>query len=362
MTARDPLVGTLTERAEELTVRHRAIAEAPVGITIADMTQPDEPLIYVNDAFERITGYSRAETLDRNCRFLQGEETDEASVQRMREALEADETVSVVLRNYRKDGTPFWNELTLAPIHDDDEVPYYVGFQQDVTERREYHDRVRDQRDAFETLNAMVRHDIRNDLQLVLTSLELLEAHVDETGDEYLEAALESTQQAIDLTGRAREFTDAMQQAGTDHGAIPLAEVLDEQVADAREAHPDATVEMGSVPQVDVRADQMLGSVFRNLLTNAVVHNDAATPRVSVAVTVADDTAVVRVADNGPGVPADQQEAIFGRGETGGEHGGTGIGLYLVQTLAESYGGSVRVADDPELGGAAFVVRLPVER
>ncbi|MCL7417357.1 MAG: PAS domain-containing protein [Halalkalicoccus sp.] len=115
----------------------RAIDEAPIGITIADASRADTPLIYVNDAFERLTGYPKAEALGTNCRFLQGEDTAEEPVAAMREAIANEEPVSVELRNYRKDGTEFWNQVDIAPIHDTaEDVTHFVGFQTDITARK----------------------------------------------------------------------------------------------------------------------------------------------------------------------------------------------------------------------------------
>ncbi|QZX98972.1 PAS domain-containing protein [Halobaculum rubrum] len=118
-------------------LKTRTMDEAPVGITIADATQPDMPLVYANAAFERITGYPPSHAVGRNCRFLQGEATSEEPVARMRAAIERDEATTVEVRNYRRDGELFWNEVTIAPLRDDTgRVTHYVGFQQDVTRRK----------------------------------------------------------------------------------------------------------------------------------------------------------------------------------------------------------------------------------
>jgi len=117
--------------------KERAMDEAPVGITVTDPSLPDNPLVYVNRAFEEMTGYTADESLGRNCRFLQGERTDEDAVAEIAAAVDAEEPVSVELLNYRRDGTPFWNRLDVAPIDDESgEVVYYVGFQTDVSERK----------------------------------------------------------------------------------------------------------------------------------------------------------------------------------------------------------------------------------
>jgi PAS domain S-box-containing protein len=107
------------------------------GITIADVRQPDDPLIYVNDAFGEITGYDPDTVLGRNCRFLQGPATDPGTVAEMRAAIDAGDPVSVRIRNYRADGTPFWNLVRLLPIEEGGEVTHYVGIQRDVTDRVE---------------------------------------------------------------------------------------------------------------------------------------------------------------------------------------------------------------------------------
>ncbi|MGQ4554813.1 PAS domain S-box protein [Halobellus sp. GM3] len=125
-------------------IRSRAMDEAPIGITIADATQPDNPLIYANDTFGEITGYPRSETLSRNSRFLQGEETDPETVATLREAIDDAEPITVGLWNYRRDGTPFWNRVTVAPVRNDDgEVVNYVGFQRDVTASKARHEQFR---------------------------------------------------------------------------------------------------------------------------------------------------------------------------------------------------------------------------
>ncbi|WP_257299262.1 bacterio-opsin activator domain-containing protein [Haloarchaeobius sp. FL176] len=117
-------------------LKERALDEAPVGITIADANAPDMPLVYVNESFERLTGYEREFAIGRNCRFLQGEDSDPEAIQAMRDAIEAQESESVELVNYTKDGERFWNRVDIAPVRNSaGEVTHYVGFQTDVTDR-----------------------------------------------------------------------------------------------------------------------------------------------------------------------------------------------------------------------------------
>jgi len=129
----DRRFGAVTEQLKD-----RAMDEAPVGITIADGRRRDTPLIYVNEAFQELSGYDESTALGRNCNFMQGTESGEAEIAEMAKAIDAGDPVEVELVNYTADGDPFWNRVHIAPVHDESgTVTHYVGFQLDITERVE---------------------------------------------------------------------------------------------------------------------------------------------------------------------------------------------------------------------------------
>jgi diguanylate cyclase (GGDEF)-like protein/PAS domain S-box-containing protein len=114
----------------------RAMSAANEGLVIAEATAPDLPIIYVNPAFERMTGYRADEVLGRNCRFLQRNDTRQAGLDMLREALRAGTGCVALVRNYRKDGSMFWNQLGLAPMLDaSGRLTHYLGTLADVTDR-----------------------------------------------------------------------------------------------------------------------------------------------------------------------------------------------------------------------------------
>ncbi|MEJ7872837.1 MAG: EAL domain-containing protein, partial [Rubrobacteraceae bacterium] len=171
-------------RAEqELHLRDRAIAASSNGIVISDPNQPDNPLIYVNRSFELMTGYSAEELLGHNCRFLQGTDGDQPVLDEVRAAIREERDCLVLLRNYRKDGTLFWNELRLSPVHDErGQLINFVGVQNDVTERKqaeedlqrahdELEDRVRQRTARLAEANAGLQREIaeRRELEEQLT-------------------------------------------------------------------------------------------------------------------------------------------------------------------------------------------------
>ncbi len=129
--------GSRDEFHLELALFNQALDASSCGITIADAQQVEMPLLYVNDAFIRITGYTREEVLQTNCRFLQGGDRNQPALQTVRQAIRTGAHCQVILRNYRKDGTPFWNELYLSPIIYQGQITHFVGIQTDVTARED---------------------------------------------------------------------------------------------------------------------------------------------------------------------------------------------------------------------------------
>jgi PAS domain S-box-containing protein len=129
-----------------LRLQERAITSASNGIIITDPNQPDNPVIYANPAWARITGYSVAELIGRNCRILQGTDRDQSGVEELRDAVRQGRSCHVVLRNFRKDGQLFWNEVTISPVRDDQgRLINFIGVSEDVTERKKAEERLAQQ-------------------------------------------------------------------------------------------------------------------------------------------------------------------------------------------------------------------------
>lgn len=134
----DPAPPEPSDQAPPQDLHVRAALASELSFTISDPHLPDNPLVWVNPAFEQVTGYRAADVLGTNCRFLQGPGTDREAIGRISAAVRAGRTIAETVLNYRKDGTPFWNQLAISPITDaDGRVTHFVGIQADVTDRVE---------------------------------------------------------------------------------------------------------------------------------------------------------------------------------------------------------------------------------
>jgi len=132
-------------------LKTRALESASNGVIITDATTKDNVILYVNPAFEKMTGYSYKEVEGKNCRFLQGDEKDQQQLAILRNAIKSRVSCKVVLRNFRKDGTLFWNELTLSPIFDSKgKITNFIGVQNDITQRKMQEDHIEELKNFYE--------------------------------------------------------------------------------------------------------------------------------------------------------------------------------------------------------------------
>ncbi len=125
------------QQEERLRLLERAIAASSNGISITDAQQRNNPTVYVNPSFEKMTGYNAREAIGRNLRFLQGKDPNQPALDKLRAAIRTGKDCKVVLRNYRKDGTLFWNELQISPVYNDrGQLTHFIGVQTDITDRK----------------------------------------------------------------------------------------------------------------------------------------------------------------------------------------------------------------------------------
>lgn len=255
-------------------------------------------------------------------------------------------------------GDPRWIRVLGRPQTETTGEPVVRGVLQDMTDRKAYEERLAVRNEQLLVLNRIVRHDIRNDMTIALGWGSELAAHVDVDGVEMLDRVLDTCEHVVDVTHALRDFIQTLESGASQAEPIELGEILAEEIQKRRSAYPEAAFAVnGSIADTWVYADELLSSVFRNVLDNAVIHNDAADPRVEVTIERGEETVQVRVADNGPGIAPERRDAVLGRTAAGLDHPESGLGLYLVDSLVDSYGGEVRIEDnDPS--GAVFAIEL----
>ncbi len=346
------------QREQELQQFRKAVEQTAHVVYITDT---DGTIEYVNPAFEEITGFSESEAVGQDPSILKSGEYDEEYYEDLWETILSGEQWADEMLEERADGEEIIFNQTISPITDEDGQPQkFVAVSQDTTQQKEYERKLEEQRDNLEVLNQVVRHDIRNDMAVVSGRADLLEEHVEEAGKKHLESIQDSAESATGLTKTARDLSEVMLSTEEDVEPVRLDQCLNSVIENVREKFDTAVITIeDQISGTQVRGNELLEAVFRNLIHNAVVHNDKQKPEVRISTRIDEGTTTVRVADNGPGIPDTQKETIFGKGEKGLDSPGTGLGLYLVETLVEQYGGDVWVEDnDPE--GSVFFVELPL--
>lgn len=216
-------------------------------------------------------------------------------------------------------------------------------------------ERAKRQRDTLMFVNELLRHNVLNGMQIIKGNTQLLEDHVDESGEQYLETTQDRSDTIVELIQNVRVLVDCVSRETPLH-PVSIADVVHEVVGQARQAYPEVEFDVDVPEDVDVRADELFEAVLENVVSNAIVHNDSDTPRVSVDVTVdSRGNIVIEVADNGPGIPEGRRDQYFQPGEQDESSVGQGLGLYLVKTLVERYDGEVRIESNDPRGTVVLI-------
>lgn len=305
----------------------RVFSASSIAMVITNPRLEDNPIIYVNDAFVRLTGYSAESAVGRNCRFLQGENTETAAVRKLKRAIDSGDDAAVKLKNYRSDGSEFVNALLISPVRDDaGQLLYFLGFQRGLspTEKDEELTRV-------QTLVAELQHRVKNHLSMVI-GLIRMEARESDAAQEFLDLSrrVESLQLLYE------EMTAAIERQ--DHDVIALGAYLG-RVASAI-AHLDGRpgVRMNiDVPPVNVETDAAvrIGLIVSEIVTNAMQHafRDQTSGLVELRVTSTDRGGLrCTITDDGVGLPKEMDWPGEG-----------GLGSRIVQGLCHGLGATLNV-------------------
>lgn len=380
------LVNTISDISDRkqleqaLRMRDHAIQAVSQGILITDALAPDHPIVYVSPAFERLTGYCAAELLGRNCRFLQGKDTDPAAIAALREAVLEERSCVVELLNYRKDQTPFWNALTIAPLKDGDRVTHFIGIQTDVTERRSLETQFRQAQkmEAIGRLAGGVAHDFNNLLTIINGYSDVLLTEVDPTASQHgpLLEIRAAGQRAAALTAQllALSRKTLVKPKVLDLNAVikTLLQLLSRLLGEKIQLRTTLQPGLGRIKVDPGQLDQ----VIMNLALNA---RDAMPGGGKLSIETRDLELHAKdvlgcpdgrpghyvrliVADTGCGMADEVKAKLFEPFFTTKEQGkGTGLGLATVYGIIKQAGGHVSVSSQVDCG-SSFSVLLPAVR
>jgi PAS domain S-box-containing protein len=361
--------------ARMLRLQSRAIEASQSGLMICRVAGNDSPLEVVNKAFEKITGYSATEVIGRDPRFLQGPDTDPVSLAAIRIAVREGKSVSVVFKNYRKDGTPFWNDMHVAPVKDETgRITHFIGVIGDVTERRDNAVRMGQLQKlkAIGDLTGGVAHDFNNLLTVIVGNLRLLEMSTEEPAlRKRIALALSAAQRGSDLTQRLTAYARTQQLKEEVLEVNDLIKGLEPMLHRTLGAH----IEIKSVLEDRLWSACVDRSQLENAILNLVInardamegggtltittHNAVVTSKASDPDLKPGQYVQVVVSDTGCGMTADVRERAFEPFFTTKEVGkGTGLGLSSVYGFVKQSGGHIFIYS--ELGlGTSIKIYLP---
>ncbi|MCB9919616.1 MAG: response regulator [Planctomycetes bacterium] len=373
-----------SETEAALTLRDRALESTEVAIVIADATREDRPIVEVNAAFERMTGYRASEILGKNCRFLNERARDQDALDVLREAIDKGISSDVVLLNHRKDGVPFWNRLVLSPVRSAfGELTHFVSVSRDVTgdiarqnEREELlrsskaaHEAAQKALEARDVFLGVVSHELRSPLHSArLWASILLEAGAD------VEPSQVATHLIRSIDAQARLVSDLLDVSrfttadgiDLDRSSQDLRPLVEQTALDltptASEAGLDLSIDLPSNSIASVVDADRMSQVIRNLIENAIKFTSRGG---SIEVRLRRDGAhaVIDVLDSGVGISQEDRGSVFQRfwraAETSKSVRGLGLGLAIVKHVVEKHGGTVGVWSEGRGFGSTFSVRLP---
>jgi PAS domain S-box-containing protein len=356
-----------------------AVKTTRMPMVVTDPHQPDNPIIFCNDAFSFMTGYAEHEIVGSNCRFLQGPETDREIIAQVRAAIEKREEVAVEVLNYRKNGSTFWNALFVSPVLDEaGNLLYFFGSQLDISRRREAEEALHEAQkmEAVGKLTGGIAHDFNNLLQVILGYVDILEARVapdDRSARRAVEAIASSANRGATLTqqllafARKQELRDRLLNFNsliadfrpiidrTVGEGVTVRRHLDDNLWNCRIDPVQA--EMALLNIIGNARDAAGGTGTVTLTTrNVVLPGDE--PDVPLRLD-AGEYIVVTVADDGPGMDDGIVDKVFDPFFTTKEMGkGTGLGLAMVYGFMRQSGGRA-TARNGDGAGAIFSLYFP---
>ena len=357
---------------EELHLNRRIFRSVTSGISVADARQPDLPLTYVNPAFEVMTGYSLEEVQGQNCRFLQKDENNQPGVTLIREAIRDQREVVVILKNFRKDGTSFWNELSLSPIRNrDGELTHFVGIQTDVTARMEFEAALRESEKlaAVGRLASSIAHEINNPLESVMNLLYLAQATDDAPEvQRYLAQADKEVKRVSLITSQSLRFYRQSTRPQAVRCADLIESVLD--LYESRAENSNVKIERRERSNESfICLESEMRQVLNNLVRNAIEAMHGKGGRLLVRSRDAHDLrtgqqgVLLTIADTGSGISPQTMQQLYKPFFTTKGAAGTGLGLWISSEIIARHEGRlhVRSSQIPGASGTVFALFLPLQ-
>lgn len=358
-------------------VLQRVVEASRSPLIITDNSLADNPIIYSNQAFLDLTGYGLSEIIGKNCRFLQGAETDKSTVKQLRDAVQNGTYVRVTLKNYHKNGEAFWNDLVMSPVTNaEGKTTHFLGMQLDITDRITANEQLQAKSEELERSNHELEqftyatsHDLQEPLRMINSYIQLLNKRygdkLDEDAQTFLGFATEGAERMQELINDLLSLSKVSSSENR-FMQVDIGKTVDRALQNLRMSteESNAQITVNELPELNVDATQ-ISQLFQNLIGNAIKyrHKDTA-PQITISAKKHKNSYVFSVADNGIGIPKEHFErvfTIFQRLHTRTEYPGNGIGLSICSKIIDKHGGKIWV-ESITGKGSTFYFSLPVKR
>ena len=346
-----------------LEVLKQAIYSVRNGIVISDANLFDNPLIYANPAFMEMTGYSLGQIVGKNCRFLQGDDRHQPAIHKIKEAIKNNTNITAVLRNYRIDGSMFWNELTISPVFNEEKkITHFIGIQNDISARKEAQLQINE-------FYSVVSHELKTPLSSIVSSLSILLDDGNLSKDN-LKMALIAKSASNRLTKLIDDILDIKKvEYGTTNLNLHVYKpqeifkiVIDDFLAIAQSKNIKIISQIHTDCPTQIDLDKII-RVLGNLVSNAIKFSNPNSKINLIARELSSDTLEFSVQDFGIGISKTDQENLFKPFSQVASHilsnpNSSGLGLYICKSLVELHDGTITVASELNIG-TTFSFTLP---
>ncbi|MES2837856.1 MAG: PAS domain S-box protein [Bacteroidota bacterium] len=365
-------ISRLKEETEQLLLKNRALEGAAEGIIISDLRENFSPVIYVNKAFTKLTGYNQSDVLGRNCSVLQGPDSDSSTINRIREAIKNRQPFTGEILNYRKDGKKFWNFLNLTPVPDEQgNITHYIGVQSDITERKNQEEDIKrtyeltyEQNKRLNNFSYIISHNLRSHFSNIRSLINLIDTKSLNDTNKIVIDKIDLVSNQLDNTmDDLNQIVNIQLKPNINYELLNVSESVNKIISLYTSEINSHKIEIKTnIPQnYNISTNPAyFDSIMYNFISNAIKYSDTdRINKISITAKQLGNKTYIEISDEGIGIDLNKYgDELFGLYKKfTNKTDSRGLGLFLAKNQIEALNGKVSV--DSKIGvGTTFKIIL----